>query len=195
MYIINEHKEIIEIEISISNNLINLFFNIRVIFKYCQIKLKINKMELKNITKEELEILILNAKSIREILIKLNLSTNGSGGYRNIRNKAKSLGLEIPKYNYNGDNKKRRKLTNELIFCENSTVARQHVKKRIIVDNLIEYKCKCGNTGEWNGNKLILQLDHKNGNGTDNRIENLRFLCPNCHSQTETHSGKNNMRF
>ena len=44
MYIINEHKEIIEIEISISNNLINLFFNIRVILKYYQMKLKINKI-------------------------------------------------------------------------------------------------------------------------------------------------------
>ena len=46
----------------------------------------------------------------------------------------------------------------------------------------------CGNIGEWNGNSLSLQLDHINGIHTDNRIENLRMLCPNCHSQTETFS-------
>ena len=42
----------------------------------------------------------------------------------------------------------------------------------------------------WNGIPLVLQLDHINGINNDNRIENLRFLCPNCHSQTTTFSGK-----
>lgn len=50
--------------------------------------------------------------------------------------------------------------------------------------------CKMG--PEWNGNYLSLQVDHINGNPFDSRLENLRFLCPNCHSQTETFAGKNN---
>ncbi len=50
---------------------------------------------------------------------------------------------------------------------------------------------KCGNTGEWQGQKLKLQVDHKNGDGRDHRLENLRFLCPNCHCQTETWGGGN----
>jgi hypothetical protein len=45
---------------------------------------------------------------------------------------------------------------------------------------------RCGQGPEWNGKTLVLQLDHENGDCTDNRLENLRFLCPNCHSQTET---------
>lgn len=49
----------------------------------------------------------------------------------------------------------------------------------------------CGNIGEWQGQKLVLQLDHINGKNNDHRIENLRFLCPNCHSITETYAGKN----
>lgn len=56
----------------------------------------------------------------------------------------------------------------------------------------MEYKCACcGNTGEWNGRPLVLQLDHINGDNCDNRLENLRFLCPNCHSQTDTFAGRN----
>ena len=68
------------------------------------------------------------------------------------------------------------------------------LKRRIIEDNLIPYKCdKCGNQGEWLGKKLTLQIDHINGNHFDNRLENLRFLCPNCHAQTPTYAGKNKM--
>lgn len=77
------------------------------------------------------------------------------------------------------------------IFCENSNVHRGSLKKIIIINKLIEYKCiKCENSGIWEGKKLFLQLDHINGIRNDNRIENLRFLCPNCHSQTETFCNK-----
>lgn len=53
-------------------------------------------------------------------------------------------------------------------------------------------KCEnCGQTPIWNGAPLVLQIDHINGNSNDNRVENLRVLCPNCHSQTDTFSGRN----
>ena len=56
---------------------------------------------------------------------------------------------------------------------------------------MLEYKCSiCGNNGVYMEKPLTLQLDHINGVNNDNRLENLRFLCPNCHSQTETFSGK-----
>ena len=59
------------------------------------------------------------------------------------------------------------------------------MKTYILRHNLIEYKCsKCGIT-EWNGHLLHLQLHHKDGNHQNNALENLTFLCPNCHSQTE----------
>ena len=83
-------------------------------------------------------------------------------------------------------------LTNEQVFIENSNYPRCHLKERIIKQNLISYICEqCDILGEYNGKPLSLQLDHKNGINNDNRINNLRFLCPNCHSQQDTYAGKN----
>lgn len=80
----------------------------------------------------------------------------------------------------------------EKSFVENSTTHRNVIKKYIINHNLIPYICSiCGNDGNWNGNVLTLHLDHINGVNNDNRLENLRFLCPNCHSQTDTYGGHN----
>ena len=50
---------------------------------------------------------------------------------------------------------------------------------------------KSGNEGKWQGQDLSLQLDHINGVNNDHRVKNLRFLCPNCYSQTDTYGGKN----
>ena len=87
--------------------------------------------------------------------------------------------------------------TLEEILVENSSyenIAR--LKSRILKANLLEYKCmNCGNTGEWNGKPLVLQLEHKNGKHNDHRLFNLCFLCPNCHSQTDTYAGKNIGRY
>jgi 5-methylcytosine-specific restriction endonuclease McrA len=69
--------------------------------------------------------------------------------------------------------------------------SRASIRKTILKENLIEYKCSECNVIEWNGKTLSLHLDHINGVNNDNRLENLRFLCPNCHSQTETYTGRN----
>jgi hypothetical protein len=80
----------------------------------------------------------------------------------------------------------------EDVFVENSTYARHHIKRRIIEQNLIEYKCQiCGLGPEWQGKPMPLILDHKNGVNNDNRIDNLRFVCSNCDTQLPTYKSKN----
>jgi len=66
------------------------------------------------------------------------------------------------------------------------------LKKKLLNENLIEEKCAlCGLLPVWNGRPLCLQLDHIDGDATNNHISNLRLLCPSCHSQTETFGTKN----
>ena len=81
------------------------------------------------------------------------------------------------------------------MFKEDSESFRKDVKRRILTDDLIEYKCDiCNMPPVWNKIPMVLILDHKNGINNDNRLSNLRFVCPNCNSQLDTHCGKNKKR-
>jgi hypothetical protein len=75
------------------------------------------------------------------------------------------------------------------ILIKNSTYSNSCLKKRLVEEDYLKYECEwCNLTNKWNDKNLTLQIDHINGDSSDNRIENLRFLCPNCHTQTPTHS-------
>lgn len=126
---------------------------------------------------------------------RIGLSENGANGRNQIHKRCKELGIDYTRLSSTHPptriNPQKREL--EDILVENSTYTnRTALKERLIKEKILEYKCAiCGNEGIWNGNPSTLQLDHINGINNDHRIKNLRFLCPNCHSQTETFSGRN----
>lgn len=80
---------------------------------------------------------------------------------------------------------------NHEIFCQNSKSSKAKLREVIREQQYITYKCDiCHNEGTHLGRPLSLQLDHINGISNDNRLENLRWLCPNCHTQTDNYAGK-----
>lgn len=68
---------------------------------------------------------------------------------------------------------------------------RKHLKARLINAGLLTNQCQTCGLADWQGKLLNMHLDHINGTNDDNRLENLRMLCPNCHSQTPTYGGRN----
>lgn len=140
------------------------------------------------------------SRSIAELGEKLGYPRCSGAAYRMLRLIFNRLQVDTSHFTGHGWNKgknllnsteMRYKYSKEEVFGENSPCARAQVKKLIIENNLLEYKCSECSINEWRGVKVCLQLDHINGIRNDNRLENLRLLCPNCHSLTETYTGKN----
>ena len=145
------------------------------------------------LTDEQFTKIILESSSCIEAMKKLGFTCCAGNARLTVKRRIKELNIDITHWD---DNTKNARIATEQpheeYFAKNTTHGGRNMRLRILKYNLLEYKCaKCGNTGEWLGQELILQIDHINGDHHDNRLENLRFLCPNCHTQTDTFAGKN----
>lgn len=139
------------------------------------------------ISDEDFIKIVQSSQTYREIAIKCGYS-NFSGGSNNI------VKIRIQQLNLDFKSTKPEAIFREDkdIFIENSPVNQSTLRRRYLAGNYTEYKCSiCGQEPFWNGKELTLTLDHINGHNHDDRLENLRWVCPNCDRQLDTFAGKN----
>lgn len=151
-------------------------------------KSKVTDLEFAKIVEESL--------SIAEVIKKCNLIPAG-GNYETTKNRIKRLNLSTKHFTGQGWNVgKRYRPINKAkplkeILVENSIYQSFKLAKRLIKEGYKERKCEmCGNT-HWCNHLIPLELHHINGIRTDNSLENLQLLCPNCHALTDNYRGKN----
>lgn len=147
----------------------------------------ISKFE--NLGKEGLQQLADESTSFADMFDKLGLAKSGNGSYKILKRVLVKFNIDLSKLKAN---KKQylanlnagKRIDEKQIFCLNSKVSTHALRDR--AKEKLEYRCAECQITSWNNKDLSLQLDHINGIRNDNRVENLRWLCPNCHSQTET---------
>ncbi len=152
---------------------------------------------IKNLEPEKFEELFYSSNSYCDIIHKLGLNLCGSQ-YLAVKRKIEALGLspshfDKTKYRKNAHNAVKRPLVDVLTIHSNWK-STYHLKERLIKENILKNECGECKLTTWRNKLISLQLDHINGIRSDNRIENLRLLCPNCHSQCPTYAGKNKHR-
>lgn len=146
-----------------------------------------------NISNDEFAKLLKESNSYANLARLLGYSVQ-SGSLRRIKQKIKDLQLDDSHIRFNTNKYISKgsfdyKNTKDVLVQHSNVNLNNHWKKRLIKEGILKNNCYlCGLEPIWNGKKLVLQLDHINGDNRDHRALNLRLLCPNCHSQTLTFS-------
>lgn len=148
--------------------------------------------------KENLERIVNESKCIGQVLDNLGLRRAG-GNYGTIQKYITSYGINTEHFEVEEmkqlsllSDRLKKKIKTEDILIQYSSYSRAKLKERLYKEGYKERVCEiCGQGEEWNGKKMSLILDHINGVWNDNRIENLRIVCPNCNATLDTHCGKN----
>lgn len=140
--------------------------------------------------------LLSESRTYSDVCRSFNISNRG-GNIATIKRRVKEERLEsfVSHFEKGSIDARRKKLLDkntaiEIYFIKDKIVCGETLKRYIKHFNLLEEKCECGLTNCWQDKKLVLQIDHIDGDRKNNCLENLRFLCPNCHSQTHNFAGR-----
>lgn len=138
-------------------------------------------------TNEELKIAVSESTSMRGVLEKLKFPILGCY-YTFFKKKIELLNIDRSHWVKQLKISEKKKTVEDLLA---TGISQRNIKNRLIKEGYLKYNCSLCNINEWRNKKLVLQLDHIDGVNTNNQLNNLRLLCPNCHSQTDTFTGKN----
>ena len=139
-------------------------------------------------TKEELEQIVKNSNSIREVIVALGYQTCSGNNNKTVKNRIEKYGIDTSHFTFTTGIKR----CPENVFIENSTASQKVLREWYVKGSYTPYQCSiCNLLPEWQGKPLTLILDHINGHNKDDRLENLRWVCPNCNQQLDTTNGKN----
>jgi hypothetical protein len=142
---------------------------------------------------EVVRLALAESMSFAETLRRLGLCPTG-GNWRTLRRYAAERGIPTDHFDpYASSRGRKARIPLEQLLVEHSTYSRNHLKERLYDAGLKVPVCElCGQGEQWLGRRLAMILDHINGIRDDNRIENLRVVCPNCAATFDTHCGRKN---
>ena len=151
-------------------------------------------------TEQRLREAVANSVSFAGVVRYLGLVETG-GNHTHISRTIKRLGIDASHFTGQAwrrgvESERRKKPEERLVLGEagDFRVNGERLRASMLAMGMSYVCARCGNRGSWLFQRLTLHVDHINGLYYDNRPENLRFLCPNCHSLTPTHAGKNRSR-
>ena len=141
---------------------------------------------------EEFSQFVQKSLSYADVLKKCGYLTKSSSTYSKIKERIEKLQLSTDHFVLSKKSEDKVQRTPENIFIKGSTAHQKTLRKYFINGEYVPYKCSiCGQLPIWNDKPLTLILDHINGINNDDRLENLRWVCPNCNQQLPTTGSKN----